>query len=451
MSELKVCVIGTGYVGLVTGACFAELGYLVYCIDVDAAKIEQLENGSVPIYEAGLDELVARNREAGRLNFSTEVDDAIKAGCSVIFLAVGTPSSGADGGADLTDVMNAVDGTARSVAATGLDDGRYYIFVTKSTVPVGTSVQLHEAVSRHIPEDRFGVASNPEFLREGNAVHDFMAPDRIVIGSESERARSTLEELYRPLTRAGRPVVVTETVATAELIKYAANAFLATKVSFINELARLCERAGANVEELSLGVGLDRRIGSAFLRPGPGYGGSCFPKDTAALVKTATDFDCPIRIVETVIASNDRHKDEMVAKIRDALGGSLSGKRIAVLGLAFKADTDDMRDAPALTIVPGLAAEGADLIGHDPHAGRHIADYLPDLNVADSIEEALKGADAAVILTEWDDYRHLPWETFGVQMSQNLVIDLRNIYDQDSPALKSIDYVSLGRPHLTGG
>lgn len=448
MSDLKVCVIGTGYVGLVSGTCFSDIGHTVYCIDVDPDKIAQIESGAVPIYEPGLDELVARNRQAGRLHFSTQVEEAIEAGCNLFFIAVGTPTQAGNGGADLSYVLTAAEETSRAIAAADVPDDRFFVFVTKSTVPVGTSIKVEAAVARHMPYDRFAVASNPEFLREGNAIEDFMKPDRIVVGSESEQARMYLEQLYRPLSRIGRPLVVTSTVATAELIKYAANAFLATKISFINELARLCEHVGADVEELSLGVGLDNRIGEAFLKPGPGYGGSCFPKDTLALVKTATDHQSPIEIVEAVIQANRRHKAYMVSKIRDTLGGTLNGKRIGILGLAFKANTDDMRDSPALTIVPSLIDQGATVVGYDPHAARDARELMPNCGIVDSVEDAAKGADALVILTEWKEFRNLCWSKIGPTMKRNLVIDLRNLYDMQSADLCGVTYVSLGRPSI---
>ena len=308
------------------------------------------------------------------------------------------------------------------------------MIVIKSTVPVGTSRKIESILAEHLPGERFAVASNPEFLREGNAVADFMEPDRIVVGSQSERARQILEDLYLPLTRKGRPLVVTSTVETAELTKYAANAFLATKVTFINEIARLCEAVGADVRELALGLGLDNRIGAKFLAPGPGFGGSCFPKDLSALVKTASDFGSPVEVVETVIRSNDRHKELMVQKIRSALGGSVEGRRIAILGLTFKANTDDMRDAPSLTIVPQLVAEGAQVRGYDPAAGEQVRALLPGLAIAATIEEALAEADAAVVLTEWSVFRTISWGKVGPRMRRRLVIDLRNVFETEDLA-----------------
>jgi len=312
-------------------------------------------------------------------------------------------------------------------------------------VPAGTSWKVSDIVGKHVPRRHFAVASNPEFLREGNAIEDFMEPDRIVVGSDSERARKLLEDLYMPLTRKGRPLVVTSTVETAELIKYAANAFLATKVTFINELARLCEAAGADIKELALGVGLDHRIGTDFFSAGPGFGGSCFPKDLRALTKTANDFGSPTEIVETVLRVNDRHKQLMVRKIRTALGGNLAGRRIGILGLAFKANTDDMRDAPALTIVPQLRSEGAELVAYDPVAERQARELLPDLPLVGSVEEAVAGADAALILTEWNAFRSLTWRKLVTTMRRPLVIDLRNLYDAEDLVGRGVEYVPLGR------
>ena len=456
---MKVAVIGTGYVGLVTGACLSELGHRVVCVDTDLAKIARLKNGEIPIYEPGLEDLVVANVGRGGLSFTTEIGEAVRGGVDVLFIAVGTPTDGNGGGANLGYVCQAVEQAARAIAASSpasragpkpgmaVKTGKtpFTVFVTKSTVPVGTSRKIAQIAGEHMAADCFAVASNPEFLREGNAIEDFMEPDRIVVGSHSERARKLLEELYMPLTRKGRPLVVTSTVETAELIKYAANAFLATKVTFINELSRLCELAGADVKELALGVGLDSRIGPQFFSAGPGFGGSCFPKDLRALVKTANDFGSPVEIVETVIRANDRHKQMMVRKIRAALGGALQDRRIAVLGLAFKANTDDMRDAPSLTILPQLLAEGAHLKAYDPAAAHQAAELLPKVKLADTVEDAVDGADAVVVLTEWASFRALPWTRLAKTMRQPLMIDLRNIYDPQEIARHGMDYVSLGR------
>jgi len=441
---LTVGVIGTGYVGLVTGACLADLGHRVVCVDTDAAKIAGLRAGAVPIFEPGLEELVAAATGRGLLSFTTDIREAVRLGIDVLFVAVGTPDDG-DGGADLGYVCAAVDQAARALTGDPRGPLGFTVVVTKSTVPVGTSRKVAAILQEHLPAERFAVASNPEFLREGNAIADFMEPDRIVIGSHSERARKVLEQLYMPLTRKGRPLVVTSTVETAELIKYAANAFLATKVTFINELSRLCELAGADIRELALGVGLDNRIGSKFFTAGPGFGGSCFPKDLRALVKTAKDCGSPVEIVETVIRANERHKQAMVEKIAAALGGALTGQRIAVLGLAFKANTDDMRDAPALTIVPQLAAAGAELTGYDPKAQRHARELLPALPLAENVASAVAGADAAVVLTEWRQFRSIPWRRLAPTMRRPLLIDLRNIYDPQEVTRQGMEYVGLGR------
>jgi len=367
--QMKVGIIGTGYVGLVSGTCFADLGHKVVCVDVDETKIARLRAGEVPIYEPGLEEMIRRNVRAERLSFTTSIDEAVQAGLDFLFIAVGTPSNGETGAADLNYLHRAVRDGAEAVrrAANGHSDA-FTVFVVKSTVPVGTVREVSRVVSEYLPDGRCAVAFNPEFLREGNAIADFLEPDRIVIGCDSERAREMLAALYRPLTDKGYPLVETSTVESAELIKYAANAFLATKITFINELAMLCESTNADIEELAHGIGLDARIGASFLKAGPGYGGSCFPKDTRELVCTAQAYQSPLKIVETVIAVNESHKRRMVDKVRRALGGRLDGKRIAVLGLAFKANTDDMRDAPALTILPPLLEDGAEVVDFDPEA-----------------------------------------------------------------------------------
>jgi UDPglucose 6-dehydrogenase len=442
---LNVGVIGTGYVGLVTGACLSELGHTVVCVDTDGAKIARLRDGEIPIYEPGLDALVMANTGRGALRFTTDIGEAIGDGVDVLFVAVGTPTDGNGGGAKLDYVYAAVEQAARAIAASAARPNHFTVIVTKSTVPVGTSRKLTAIIGEHLSTERFAVASNPEFLREGNAIEDFMEPDRIVVGSHSERARKLLEELYMPLTRKGRPLVVTSSVETAELIKYAANAFLATKVTFINELSRLCELAGADVKELALGVGLDSRIGPQFFSPGPGFGGSCFPKDLRALVKTANDFGSPVEIVETVIRANDRHKQLMVRKIRTALGGNLAGRRIGILGLAFKANTDDMRDAPALTIVPQLLAEGAQVRAFDPAAEHQARPLLPDVTFAPTIAEVVDGVDAVVILTEWPAFRSIAWRQLAPTMRCPLLIDLRNLYEAQDIVRQGLEYVPLGR------
>ncbi len=444
---MRICIIGTGYVGLVTGTCLAEIGHDVICIDKDHEKIERLLAGKMPIYEPGLKDLVESNLRAGRLNFSTDVSDAAKLNCTFYFVAVGTPSGLEDGGADLSSVYAAAEDAAIAIKSLRETHDGFAVFVTKSTVPVGTSREVARIVGNHLNENSFAVASNPEFLREGCAIEDFMAPDRIIVGSKSERARALLEELYHPLTRQGRPLVVTTTVETAELTKYAANAFLATKISFVNELSRLCEKIGADVEELALGMGLDKRIGDKFLNAGPGYGGSCFPKDTIALIKTANDFHSPVEIVETVVRVNGRHKHFMFNKIRDALGGTVAGKKIAVLGLAFKAGTDDVRDSPALTIVPVLRREGAIIRAYDPVATENAEALIGNgtIQYSATLSDALKNADGAVIFTEWDEFRKADWRILASTMANPLLIDLRNLFSLQEAGSLGMNYVSLGR------
>lgn len=444
---MRVCIVGTGYVGLVTGTCFAEIGHEVICIDNDKTKIERLLAGEMPIYEPGLKELAESNRRANRLGFASDVAEAAKLGCMFYFIAVGTPSRQDDGGADLRHVYAAAEEAALAIKQQQRKDQVFSVFVTKSTVPVGTSREVARLVGLHLRKDSFAVASNPEFLREGCAIEDFMAPDRIIVGSNSERARALLEELYRPLTRQGRPLVVTTTVETAEMTKYAANAFLAMKISYINELSRLCEKIGADVEELALGMGLDKRIGDKFLKPGPGYGGSCFPKDTIALIKTANDFQSPVEIVETVVRVNDRHKQFMVDKIKGAFGGTVSGRKIAVLGLAFKARTDDVRDSPALAIVPMLLGAGAIIRAYDPVANENAKAFMDGgtVHYVASLPEALKGADGAVVITEWDEFKKADWRRLALTMADPLLVDLRNLFSSQEAGSIGVKYVSLGR------
>ncbi len=441
---LDVAVLGAGYVGLVTGTCLSELGHRVVCVDKDELKIARLKAGEIPIFEPGLKALVSENVKRGHLRFATSIREAADTNVDVFFIAVGTPADGNGGGAILSYVHQAAEEIARALAVRP-DPDEFTVIVTKSTVPVGTSWEIARMIGDHVSGERFAVASNPEFLREGSAIHDFMEPDRIVVGADSERARKVLEKLYLPLTRKGRPLVVTSTVETAELIKYAANAFLATKVTFINELARLCEATGANIEELAVGVGLDRRIGQSFLATGPGFGGSCFPKDLRALVKTANDFGSRVEIVETVLRANDRHKELMVEKIRSALGGDLSGRKLGILGLAFKANTDDMRDAPSLTIVPKLVAEGAAVKAFDPQARETAMPLLPDIEIVDWAEDAVVDADAVIILTEWGEFRSLNWARLATTMRSPLLIDLRNMFVPQDVAEFGLRYVSLGR------
>ncbi len=448
---MRVCMIGSGYVGLVTGTCLAELGHNVICVDKDKAKIGRLLDGHIPIYEPGLLELVESNRKLGRLTFTANLKDAVARVPNFYFIAVGTPPRAEDGGADLSYVFAAVEEIASNIKSIEAASKSFSVIVTKSTVPVGTSREVTRIAGKFLGEHQFAVASNPEFLREGNAIEDFMNPDRIIVGSQSEAARSLLEKLYRPMTRQGRPLVMTTTVETAELIKYAANAFLATKITFVNELSRLCERIGADVDELALGIGLDKRIGDKFLKVGPGYGGSCFPKDTLALVKTANDHHSPVEIVETVIRANNRHKHFMLNKIRDSLGGNLADKNIAVLGLAFKANTDDVREAPAMTIIPILAREGASVSAYDPIAAQNAAGVLASNSTrfASSMAEALTGADAAVILTEWPEFRDADWPALAKLMANPLVVDLRNIFTLTQARRLGVSYLSLGRNAIT--
>jgi UDPglucose 6-dehydrogenase len=433
---MQIAMIGTGYVGLVSGACFSDFGHVVTCIDKDAKKIEQLRGGRIPIFEPGLDALVASNVEAGRLSFTTESPAAIRA-ADAVFLAVGTPSRRGDGFADLTYVYDA----AREIA-TELQG--FTVVVIKSTVPVGTNDEVDAIIRKFRPEADFAVVSNPEFLREGAAIEDFKRPDRVVVGSDDERARRVMRELYRPLFINETPILFTGRRA-AELIKYAANAFLATKITFINEMADLCEKCGADVQEVARGMGLDRRIASKFLHPGPGFGGSCFPKDTAALTAIGQRYGTPIKIVETVIGVNDARKRAMAVKVVAACGGSLTGKTIAVLGLTFKPNTDDMREAPSLVIVPALEAEGARVRAYDPHGMEEARKLMPRLETAGDPYSCIEGADAMLILTEWDQFRALDFDRVKVALRKPVVIDLRNIYKPADLAAKGLTYVSVGR------
>ena len=434
---MRITMIGTGYVGLVSGACFADFGHVVTCVDKDASKIDKLNGGEIPIYEPGLKRLVSNNVAEDRLFFTTEAKDAI-ANADAVFIAVGTPSRRGDGHADLQYVYAVAEEIAEHMNG-------FTVVVTKSTVPVGTGDEVEEIIKKVRPDADFAVVSNPEFLREGAAIKDFKIPDRIVVGTEDERARTVMREVYRPLFLKESPIIFTSR-RTSELIKYAGNAFLAVKITFINEMADLCEKVGANVQEVARGIGLDGRIGSKFLNAGPGYGGSCFPKDTLALSKTANDYGAPVRIVDTVVEVNKARKKAMAGKVVDALGGDVKGKRIAVLGLAFKQNTDDMRDAPSLDIVPMLQEAGASVVAFDPEAMGEAAKLLPDLELARSPWEALEGADAMVIVTEWDQFRALDLERVKATLNGNIVVDLRNIYRPDNMAAKGFEYTSIGRP-----
>ena len=435
---MRITMIGAGYVGLVSGACFAEFGHEVAVMDTDPAKIEALQAGRMPIYEPGLDRLVAENVADRRLSFTTDLAAAV-AGADAVFLAVGTPSRRGDGHADLTYVFAAAEQVARALAQPA-------VIVTKSTVPVGTGRQVQQIVRQTRPDLHVEVASNPEFLREGSAIGDFMRPDRVVIGADGERALAVLKRLYRPLSLIETPVVATS-LETAELIKYAANAFLATKITFINEIADLCEKVGADVHDVARGMGLDGRIGRKFLHPGPGYGGSCFPKDTLALARTAQDAGAPIRLVETTIAVNEARKMAMADRILAACGGSVAGKRIAVLGLTFKPETDDMREAASLVILPRLVADGAEVVAYDPQGMAHARPLLPSATrYAGSALDAAQGADALVLLTEWNEFRALSPEKLAASMTGRVVLDLRNVWDPAAMRAAGFDYRSIGRP-----
>jgi len=434
---MKVVMIGTGYVGLVSGACFAEFGAEVTCLDVDASKIARLKGGVIPIYEPGLDELVAKNVREGRLGFTSDYGDFIGA-ADLVFIAVGTPTRRGDGHADLSYVYAA----ARDVAPWLRG---YTVIVDKSTVPVGTARNVQRLIAEFNPEADFDVASNPEFLREGAAIADFMRPDRVDIGVESDRAEALLRELYRPLNLIETPIVAMG-LESAELTKYAANAFLATKISFINEMSALSESCGADVHDVARGMGLDGRIGRKFLHPGPGYGGSCFPKDTQALVRIGQEYGAPSRIVEAVIEVNAAQKARMVMKIRHALGGNEAGKVIAVLGLTFKPETDDMRDAPALSILPQLVERGATLRVHDPKGMHEAKPLLPrEITYCEGMYDTLPGADALVLLTEWNAYRGLDLERVKSLMRGRVFIDLRNVYEPASMRAAGFYYTGVGR------
>ncbi len=438
---MRIAMIGTGYVGLVSGACFSEFGTDVVCVDTDADKIARLKAGQIPIYEPGLKDLVEKNVAAGRLSFTTILSEAVE-GADAVFIAVGTPSRRGDGHADLSYVYAAAKEIAEAM------DG-YTVIVTKSTVPVGTGAEVWKIVSDARPNAAFDVASNPEFLREGSAIEDFMRPDRVVIGSESERASEVLRHLYRPLYLLETPILFTK-IETAELIKYAANTFLAAKITFINEIANLCEKVGANVQDVARGIGLDGRIGGKFLHAGPGYGGSCFPKDTLALVKTAQDHGAPLRIIETVVDVNTKRKAEMAEKVIQACGGSVDGMTIAVLGLTFKPNTDDMRDSPSLDIVPALQKAGATVRAFDPEGMEEADHMLPGVVFCKDAYKAMEGADALAIVTEWNEFRLLDLARVKNLLSRPLMIDLRNIYKSEEVLDAGLDYYSVGRAPVFG-
>ncbi|MEO7247912.1 MAG: UDP-glucose/GDP-mannose dehydrogenase family protein [Novosphingobium sp.] len=435
---MKIAMVGSGYVGLVSGACFADFGHEVVCIDKDPSKIERLNAGVMPIFEPGLAELVTGNVKAGRLKFTTDLAEGIK-GAKAIFIAVGTPSRRGDGHADLSYVY----AVAEEVGANLTGDA---VVVTKSTVPVGTGDAVERILAEAAPSARYAVASNPEFLREGAAIDDFKHPDRIVIGADDEWAREVMREVYRPLVNNGAPIQFTAR-RSAELIKYAANAFLAVKITFINEIADLCERVDADVQDISRGIGMDNRIGPKFLNAGPGYGGSCFPKDTLALLKTAEDFDSPLRIVEAVVKVNDSRKRAMGRKVIDAIGGPdvARGKKVALLGLTFKPDTDDMRDAPSIAISQALADAGVIISAYDPEGMDMARPLMPDVTMTGSAYEAADGADAVVIVTEWDAFRALDLARLKAITKAPVLVDLRNVYDPLTVRGAGFTYVSVGR------
>ena len=439
---MRIAVIGTGYVGLVSGACFSDFGTAVVCVDKAVDKIERLNRGEMPIFEPGLDQLVSANVRAGRLSFSTDLTQAV-AGADAVFIAVGTPSRRGDGHADLSYVFAAAEEIAHAITG-------YTAIVTKSTVPVGTGRQVAEVVARARPDLRLGVdfdvVSNPEFLREGSAIEDFKRPDRVVIGTleNAERAREAMRELYRPLYLLETPILFTG-LETSELIKYAANSFLAAKITFINEIASLCEVVGADVSDVAKGIGLDGRIGRKFLHAGPGYGGSCFPKDCLALVKTARDAGSPMTIIETVVDVNETRKKRMAERVIAALGGLAAGKTIGILGLTFKPNTDDMRDSPSLAIIPELVAAGAHIRAYDPEGIHEAKKLLPDIYYGTDTYDALNGADCIVIMTEWNEFRGLDWNRVGAEARGRIVVDLRNIYNPGQVAASGFTYHSIGR------
>jgi UDPglucose 6-dehydrogenase len=443
---MNITIVGSGYVGLVTGACFAEFGYHVTCVDKDASKIENLHKGIIPIYEPGLESLVQQTRRAGRLSFTTELKDAV-AQADAVFIAVGTPSRRGDGHADLSYVHQAAQDIAAAL------DG-YTVVVTKSTVPVGTCRKVYEIIRETNPTADFDVASNPEFLREGSAINDFMRPDRVVIGTQSDaaghdRARAVLQQLYRPLYLIETPLVFTG-IETAELIKYSANGFLAMKIAFINEMANVCEQVGADIQDVAKAIGLDGRIGRKFLHAGPGYGGSCFPKDALALTRTAQEVGAPTAIIEAVVQSNHDRKGAMTKKIITALKTSEGPKTVAVLGLTFKPNTDDMRDAASLTIIPALQEAGIVIQAYDPIGHEEAAKYFKNITFAKNAYDAMMGADAVVILTEWNEFRALDFDKMAESLTYPLLIDFRNIYRPDEMAHTGFDYISIGRPIVYG-
>ena len=434
---MNICMIGSGYVGLVSAVCFSEFGWTVNCVDKDAEKIDALRRGQIPIYEPGLEELLARNAEKGRIHFFTDLAAAAR-DCDLIFLAVGTPMRRGDGYADLSYVYQAVEELAPHLSG-------FAVITTKSTVPVGTSREIERRIRQLRPDADFAVCSNPEFLREGSAIQDFTHPDRVLVGVDDDRARKVMERVYEPLRLRNAPILFVSR-ESAELAKYAANAFLAMKISFINEVADLCDEVGANVQEVATAIGKDRRIGDKFLHPGPGYGGSCFPKDVASLIRAAREARSPITLIEQVEKVNTERKIAMVARIEQAAGGSVRDKTVAVLGVTFKPNTDDMRDAPSLVIVPLLAERGARIRAYDPQGRKQAEPLLPGIDWCASAVEAAKGADLAVVLTEWNEFRALDLRSLKAQMRGDILVDLRNVFRADYARQCGFTYASIGRP-----
>ena len=436
---MRIAMVGTGYVGLVSGTCFAEFGHTVVCVDKDAGKIETLKQGKIPIFEPGLEDLLERQIESGRIEFTTDIKAAVK-DAQAVFIAVGTPSRRYGRDADLSYVYEAAREIARNIKG-------YTVVINKSTVPVGTGAEVERIIREERPEADFDVASNPEFLREGAAIEDFMRPDRVVVGVTGQKAQDVLREIYRPLNLNETPIMFTGR-ETAEVIKYAANAFLATKITFINEVADLCEKVGADVQQVAKGIGLDGRIGGKFLHAGPGYGGSCFPKDTLALARTGQKFSAPQRIVETVVAVNEDRKARMADKVMDVFGGNVRGRRIGILGVSFKPNTDDMRDAPSLTIIPILQQAGANVAAYDPEAMDHAKTMIEDVEWCKSAYDVAKDDDALVIITEWNEFRALDLKRIASTMKSPCIVDLRNIYKIPEMQENHFHYVSIGRKEV---
>jgi len=437
---MNITMVGTGYVGLVSGTCFSEFGFNVCCVDKDQEKISNLNKDVVPIYEPGLEDLIKKNKSAGRLTFSNDIDGNIRKS-DIVFIAVGTPSRRGDGHADLSYVYQAAEQIGKKIEG-------YTVVVTKSTVPVGTGIEVKNIIKKVNPNADFDVVSNPEFLREGNAIQDFLRPDRVVVGFESEKAKKIIASLYKPLFLIETPILFTD-LKTAELIKYSANAFLAVKISYINQMADLCEKIGADVHDVAKGIGLDKRIGNKFLHPGPGYGGSCFPKDTVALVKTANQNNSDISIVDTVVKYNAKRKSEMADKILKELGNDLTNKKVSILGLSFKPETDDMRDSPSLDIIPILQENGITISAYDPVAMNEAKKLLKNIEFSNDLETCLENSDALVILTEWNEFRGLLPDYLSKYMKGNIVIDLRNALDPENFINSNFNLVQIGRARKT--